>query len=190
MGFIQPFLRETYKVGLIKSLPFRYFILCFDFIKFPHEVDKLKSILYKNHYPGNLIDKCIKYFLGKIQPPTTVASTVPKKDLVIALPYLDKLSLQKRSTRVNRIMKHKLSYCNIWFIFQTKSKISIFLHLKTETLFLRSDIIYKFQCGGCNAAYYGISHFKVRMFESFGISVLTEKRAQGNDDSGIKEKIF
>ena len=127
MGFIQPFLRETYKVGLIKSLPFRYFILYFDFIKFPHEVDKLKSILYKNHYPGNLIDKWInKYFLGKILPPATVVSTVPKKDLVIALPYLDKLPLQKHSTRVNRVMKHKLSYCNIWFVFQTKSKISIF----------------------------------------------------------------
>ena len=29
-------------------------------------------------------------------------------------------------------MKNKLRYCNIGFVFQTKCKLSIFLHLKTE----------------------------------------------------------
>ena len=42
------FIRETYKIGLTKSLPFWCLILCFDFIKFHHETDKLKTILYKN----------------------------------------------------------------------------------------------------------------------------------------------
>ena len=46
---------------------------------------------------------------------------VPKKDLVIALLYLGKLSPQIR-TIVNRIMKDKLPYCNIRFAFQTKCK--------------------------------------------------------------------
>ena len=54
------FIPETYKIGLIKSLPFRCFSLCSDFIKFHHEIDKLKSILYKNSYLRDLIDKCIK----------------------------------------------------------------------------------------------------------------------------------
>ena len=53
------FIPETYKIGLIKSL-FRCFSLCSDFIKFHHEIDKLKSILYKNSYPRDLVDKCIK----------------------------------------------------------------------------------------------------------------------------------
>ena len=39
------------EIGLIKSLLFRCFSLCSDFIKFHHEIDKLKSILYKNSYP-------------------------------------------------------------------------------------------------------------------------------------------
>ena len=46
---------------------------------------------------------------------------VSKKDLVIALLYLGKLSPQIR-TIVNRIMKNKLPYCNIRFAFQTKCK--------------------------------------------------------------------
>ena len=53
------FIPETYKIGLIKSL-FRCFSLCSDFIKFHHEIDKLKSILYENSYPRDLVDKCIK----------------------------------------------------------------------------------------------------------------------------------
>ena len=46
---------ETYKIGLIKSLLFRYFSLFSDFIKFHHEIDKLKSSLYKNSYPRDLV---------------------------------------------------------------------------------------------------------------------------------------
>ena len=45
------FITETYKIGLIKSLSFRCFSLCSDFTKFHYEIDKLKSILYKNSYP-------------------------------------------------------------------------------------------------------------------------------------------
>ena len=100
---------------------FRCFSLCSDFIIFHHEIDELKSILYKNSYPRDLVDKCIKEFLDKIVAPKHVVSTVPKKDLVIALAYLGKLSLQIY-TKINRIMKDKLLYCNIRFVFQTNWK--------------------------------------------------------------------
>ena len=124
-------------------------------MKFHHKIDKLKSILYKNSYPRDLVDKCIKEFLDKILAPKPVVSTVPKKNLVIALPYLGKLSHQIR-TRINRIMENRLPYCNIRFVFQTKCNISNFFTFKDKiTSFLRSGIVYKFQCGSCNATYYG-----------------------------------
>ena len=72
----------------------------------------MRLILYKNSYRRDLVDKCIKEFLHKMLAPKPVVSTVPKKNLVIALPYLGKLSLQIH-TRINRIMKNKLPYCNI-----------------------------------------------------------------------------
>ena len=186
------FIPETYKIGLIKSLLFRCFSLCSDFIKFHHEIDKLISILYRNSYPRNLVDKCIKEFLDKILAPKPAVCTVPKKNLVIGLPYLGKLSLQI-CTRINRIMKNKLPYCNIRFVFQTKCKISNFFTFKDKIpSFLRSGIVYKFQCGSCNATYYGKTkrHFKVRMCEHLGISALTGKRVKGDDDSAIKEHLL
>ena len=57
------FIPETYKTGLIESLLFRCFNLCSDFVKFHHEINILKSILYKNSYPRDFIEKSIKNFL-------------------------------------------------------------------------------------------------------------------------------
>ena len=89
------FLPETCKIGLIKSLLLcRCFGLCSDFIKFHNEIDKLKRILYKNSYPRDLVDKRIKEFLDKILASKPAVSTVPKQNLVTALPFLRKLSLQ------------------------------------------------------------------------------------------------
>ena len=122
---------ETVKVSLIKLLLFRYFSLCSDFIKSHHEIDKLKSILYKNSYLRGLVDKCIQNLLDKILTPKPVVSAVPKLDLVIALLYLGKLSLRTR-TRINRIMKI-ISRTVISDLFSTlNAKLITFLHLKTK----------------------------------------------------------
>ena len=138
------FIPETYKIGLIKSFLFWCFKLFSDFIKFHHKIDILESILYKNSYPPDLFDKCIKEFLDKILAPKPVVSTVPKKDLVIALPYLGKLSLQI-CTKINRMMKNKLLHCNIRIAFQTKCKISNLFTFKDKIpSFLHSGIVYNF----------------------------------------------
>ena len=79
-----------------------------------------------------------KEFLDKKLIPKPAASTVPKKELIIILPYLGKLSFQI-CTRINPIMKNKLPYCNVQFVFQTRCKISNFLHLKTK--FHRSCVL-------------------------------------------------
>ena len=79
--------------------------------------------------------------------------------------------------KINHIMKNKLLYCDIWFVFQTNCKISNSVTFKDKILsFLCSTIVYKFQSGGCNATYYGKTkpHFKSKMC----------------DDSGIKEHLL
>ena len=73
-------------------------------MKFHHEINILKGIQYKNSYPRDFAEKCINNFLDKALTQKVVVSKVPKKDLMIALPYFGKLLLQIR-TRINCVMK-------------------------------------------------------------------------------------
>ena len=119
------------QTSLIKSLLFQSFNLCLDFVKFHHEINMIKSILYKNSYPRDFIDKCIKEFLNRVLTWKVVVSTVPKQDLMIILPYLGKLSLQI-CTRINCVMKNKLPHCNFRIVFQTKCKLINFFTFKDK----------------------------------------------------------
>ena len=179
----------TYKIGLTESLLPQCFNFFSDFAKFHHEINILKGILYKNSYPRDFVEKCVKNFLDTVLTQKVVVSTVPKKDLIIVLPYLGKLSLQIR-TRINRVMKNKLPHCNFRIVFQSKCKLINFFVLKDKIpIFLRSGIIYKFNCGGYNATYYSTTkrHFKVRMCENLGDSALSGTRVKRDNDSAVKE---
>ena len=118
-----------------------------------------------------------------------VVSTVPKKDLMMVVPYLLKLSL-KNGTRINRVIKNQRPHCNFPVVFQTKfNLINVFAFKDRILVFLRSCIIYKFKCGGYNTAYYGKTkrHVKVRICEHLAVSALTGKKVQGDNDSAINE---
>ena len=131
----------------------------------------------------------MKKSLDRILIQKVAVSAVPKKDLMIILPYLGKLSLQIR-VRINRAMKNKLLHWNFRIAFQSKCKlINSFTFKDIIPVFLRSGIVYKFKFGCFNATYYGktMGHFKFRMSEHLGVSALTGKRVKGDNDSAIKE---
>ena len=111
---------------------------------------------------------------------------------MIVLSYLGKLSLQI-CTRIICVMKNKLPHCNFRIVFQSKCKLINFFTFKDKIpIFLRSGIVYKFKCGGCNATYYGKTkrHFKVRMCEHLAVSALIGKKVKGDNDSVVKEHLF
>ena len=57
------------------------------FLKFHHEINILKNILlYKNIYPLDFVDKCIRNILDRVLMPEIVVSAVSKKNLMILLP--------------------------------------------------------------------------------------------------------
>ena len=127
-------------------------------------------------------------FLNRVLTQKVVVTTVPKKDLMIVLPYLGKVSLQIR-TRINRVMKNRLPHAIFELYSRVSASWSISSHSKTKFLF---SYVLKFKRGGCSATYYGKTkrHFKVRICEHLGVSALTGKRAKGNNDSTIKKHLF
>ena len=63
------FIFDTYKIGLVHALLFRFFKSCFSMENFHIEVKHLRSIYKCNNYPVNIIDQCMKTFLDKLSVP-------------------------------------------------------------------------------------------------------------------------
>ena len=138
------FISEEYKVGLIFTLLFRTFSIVSDFSRFHSEVCDLKEILKKNAFPIKLIDSCIKSFLNKRLTEKPVTLTAEKKDLVIVLPFLGKLSLDLK-TRFKYSISKNLPFCKIRVIFKSSTCISNFFQFKDKMPYcLCSNTVYKF----------------------------------------------
>ena len=54
---------------------------------------------------------------------------------------------------------------------------------------LRSNVVYKFSCGRCNATYYGETcrHLSVRVDEHSGVSPLTGKKSKSKKSTAVKD---
>ena len=188
----QSFIPKTYKFGLINSLLFRCFHLCSDLKKFHFEIEILKQILQKNKYPIEFIDETIKKFLDKIFTNRVKILTVPKKDIIIILPFLGKMSLEIRN-KINHLIRSNTPYCRARVIFRSNCRLNMLFSFKDKiSLFLRSNMVYKFKCGRCNTTYYGKTerHLKVRMGEHLGISALTGKKVKPDRESAIHEHLL
>ena len=97
----------------------------------------------------------LKRKFDKVLTQKIVVSAVPKNDLMIIRPYLGQPSLQSRN-RINRVMENKLAHRNLQIVFWSNCKFINFFTFKDKIpILLRSGIVYKFKCGGCNAIYYG-----------------------------------
>ena len=153
------------------------------------EVEHLRSILKCNNYLVNIIDQCIKTFLDKLYVPKQIVLTVPKRELLVVLPFLRTFSLNLRK-RLYKSVSKSLPQCNIKVIFQSKNRLNNLFKFKDSIpLYLRSHLIYKFQCSNFNITYYGETerHAKVRAGEHISTSPLTRKRVHNNKKSSVTD---
>ena len=151
------FILNTYKIGLVHTLLFRFFKICPSMENFHIEVEHVRRIFKCNNYHVNIIDQCIKKFLDKLYVPKQIVPTVPRKELLVVLPFLGTFSLNLRKRLYKAVCK-SLPQCNIKFIFPSKNRLSNLLKFKDSIpLHLRSHFIYKFQCSNCNYSSHSVS---------------------------------
>ena len=139
-----------------------------------------------------LIDSCIKSFLNKKHTEKPVTLTAEKKDLVIVLPFLDKLSLDLR-THLKKSRSKNLPFCKIRVIFKSSTHISNFFQFKDKMPYcLCSNVVYKFLYGRCNAPYYSETcrHLSVRVGKHLPISLLTGKKLKSKKSTAVKDHML
>ena len=185
------FMPETFKFGLVFTLIYRIFHLSSSFMKFHVEMKNLRNILLRNGYPSRIIERCLQSFLNKLYSRKEVLLTVPRKEVLLVLPFLGKVSLQVR-TRLERLFAKHIPCCKLRIIFKCNSRLSSFFRFKDVLSgVVRSKVVYKFTCAGCNSSYIGktMRHLGVRASEHIGVSALTGKRVV-TQPTAVSEHLF
>ena len=102
------FMPDTYKGGLISTLLYRAYMISSSFEALHNEIENLKRIFGKNGYPSKFIDKCISRFLDKIHTTRATVHTVPKKELLMVLPFLGTTSWTVKKTVSSEVLEKLL----------------------------------------------------------------------------------
>ena len=85
--------------------------------------------------------------------PRPQVSNVPKKELVIILPYLGKMS-QIVKTRLTKTINKDMKFCTLRVIIQANNRLRNYFRFKDFVPeILRSSLIYQFLCVRCTASY-------------------------------------
>ena len=133
-------------------------------------LEKLKVILQKSKYPPKLIDKSVNRYLNKkiVNKPSEIEPSKTKENIwYFKLPFKGKFS----KFTENKLQNLSKEFCKevtiIKIIFSTFKLASLFSTKDKVPYGLKSYVIYKFLCAGCNASFVGETyrHISTRTHE-------------------------
>ena len=151
------FTPRRYKINLIRSLTYRHFRICSSPELLQSDLKELRKLLLQNGYPlGTInyhINDVLKKNKDKLKGPTV--STVPKKDLIISLPYLGFQS-DEIAKRIKSCVCKFYSFVNPKVVFYNNRRIGSFFPYKDKlNRSQRSNVIYRANCWDCADFYIG-----------------------------------
>ena len=177
------FMPDTYKRGLISTLLYRAYMISSSYQSLHVEIENLKRIFAKNAYPSKFIDKCIFRFFEKRYEKKIPVHTVPKKEMLVVLPFLGTTSWNVKNSMI-RSFKKIVPFANLKVIFKTNRRLSSCFTFKDKLpKALMSGVIYKYTCAECNLSYIGSTKrfWETRLEEHSHISARTGKPVSGHN---------
>ena len=151
------FTPRKYKINLIRTLTYRCYRICSSASLLQSAVDDPRKLLLQNAgYPQGIITYNVNDVLNKNRnKPNSPVSTVPKKDIIILLPYLG-LESNQISKRLKSCVYNFYSFVNLRIIFQNTRRIKSFFPYKNRlNRSQQSKVIYKACCWDCDDFYIG-----------------------------------
>jgi len=149
------FTPRKYKINLIRSLTYRYYRLRSSGSLLQSALNLRKPLL-QNGYPQGIVSYHTNDVFNKNRHQrNNPVSTVPKKDIVILLPYLG-LQSNQVAKRLKSCVYKFYSCVNLKIIFQNTRCIKSFFPYKDRINRSQlSRIVYKANCWDCNGFYIG-----------------------------------
>ena len=164
------FTPRKYKINLIRTLTYRCYRICSSASLLQSALDDLRKLLLQNGYPHGIITYNVNDVLNRNRnKPNSPVSTVPKKYIIILLPYFG-LESNHISKRLKSCVYNFYSFVNLRIIFQNTRRIKSFFPFKDRlNRSQQSKVIYKAYCWDCDDFYIGKTkrHLHDRKTEHF-----------------------
>ena len=163
---------HNFKLNSIRTLIHRAFNLTSSFFLFHKEVDFLRTFFSNNGFPSDIFDSTLNKFLNAIYTPKLPVTTVSRMPFYFKLPFYNEHS----TTVINSLVKDLSSiYPQVQFTPSLSNPFtvgSLFRFKDSIPSNLRSGLVYKYSCGGCNATYIGCTRqrFGARVHQHLGRS--------------------
>ena len=171
------FTLQDYKINLIQCLLYRAYKISANWKLFKDQIDFITAVLKRNQFPVDIITATIHKWLQKNLSMNAPVSSVQRRLIYFSLPYTGYTGLQLRKN-LRKLFQKNFPHLNIRIIFKTGPALRNWFTVKERLpKLMRSNIVYKYQCGSCSATYYGETtrHFTVRIHEHLGKSFRTNK---------------
>lgn len=152
------FTPRKFKINLVKCLLSRAWKICSNRILFEKDWYLIKHNLLKNQYPEPLVNALHKNFINSklIDQPTDTVLTVPKKEVLLILPYHGTHLSNKLQKSLLSLFSNTYPQVDLRFIFRTTWRISnLFSYKDNIPTRLKSFVVYRVQCTNCDAFYVG-----------------------------------
>ena len=170
------YLPSVYKESLVSTLLYRAYRICSSWKEIHTEITRTKDLMSRNGYPAKFIDKLVSYFLIRMREPNPIVND-EKKSILIVLPFLGSSTKNLEKT-IKQTIRNCLPDLQCRFIYRASTRMSTMFQFKDRIPdYMKSGIVYKYKCSGCNSTYIGetIRHAKRRFHEHLGLSALSGK---------------
>ena len=179
----------SYKSSLVSTLLYRAFSICCNWKQIHEEIESIKSIMIKNGYPIQLLDRAITTFLGRLHKPCQKAKEECQEAAMIVLPFLGSYS-KLIEKKIKQSLRQHLPNARVNFVYRASTRLrSLFSFKDRIPGYLHLGVVYRYTCSRCKSTYIGETtrHAKRRFYEHMGRSALTGKLLTRQVPSAVSE---
>ena len=161
-------MRVSYKMGLVRTLVDRVYKINNSWLGFHKDVKDLTLILRKNLFPVRMVEKVINRYVSRATIRPSASSQVQQavSTYYFKLPYVGSFTREAQK-RLRKLVQRYCTNIEIKLAFSSFKVGSMFSVKDPVPFDLRSRVVYKFLCAGCNACYIGETsrHLSTRVSE-------------------------
>ena len=165
-----------YKFNLIDCLVQRGHKICSTVGSFHNELRKLKIYFAQNGYNVFAVNQRMTKKIQSLNNPAAQVASVPKRILYCSMPYMSNKHNVTFKKGLSEIITEFFPHVNLRLAFKNSFTISSMFRFKDIVpTCVKSNIVYKYQCGICYSTYIGETtrHYNTRVAEHKGVSSRT-----------------